>query len=147
MSQIYHIKVVLPNTKYFFDVEFKKDNDNVMWASIEQNQHNKQACVLISFDPIANHLERDNDVATIHALYFNTQCGTIQPIEPKKGTRAMLLGALHTLKYIAQTKKKWPHLKVFHLSDESTYKCSPKFKNEIHTFATDLLTGDQTYYE
>jgi len=147
----FELEVHIPNTDYSFSIE--KDSKHSHYFVLSPRQiAGRRGCVVISFDPLPDaDADEENKFATLQSIYYEDKCAgkkMLRPLDPKKGTRSMILGALHAFKYLAHTKNMWPHLTTFILTDESTYKCAHSFKKiEIETFATDLLTGDQTYYE
>lgn len=137
---------------YRFETLVEEENRHTMWMYIAPRKvpEERKGCVTISFDPRPSRGSLTNGYgrqAVLQSLYFDGRCSAYDdpPLDPKQGTRAMLLGAIHVFRYLV--RHWWPHVTILTMSDQSTYKCKPKFENKIRTFATDLLTGDLTYYE
>ena len=137
---------------YRFDANMTLEEPHLMWLYLAPRRvpEARKGCVTISFDPKPTRRSlRDGEgrAAILQSLYFDGRCSVADdpPLDPKHGTRAMLLGAVHVFRHLVRTW--WPHVTELHLSDESTFKCAPRFGNKIRTYATDLLTGDLTYYE
>ena len=111
-----------------------------------------QKCVFIEFDPDPLPSDESGNTAVIELFCFNANCtkaGT-SPLEPKIGSRSMLLGALYALNHLAQKERRWTHLTKFAMNDESDYTCKLNPLGQdytIRTFSTDLLTQSKTYYE
>lgn len=137
---------------YRFDALIEEEDKHATWLYLAPRKvpEERKGCVTISFDhrPSRQSL-RDGEgrQAVLQSLYFDGRCSAYDdpPLESKQGTRAMLLGALHIFRHLM--KQFWPHVDELVLSDQSTFKCAPKFQNKIRTFVTDLLTGDLMYYE
>jgi len=154
------LKVELPNTDgisfttFTFDILLHQENENVIFMTLGPVPVSAtcQKCVFLEFDPKPDDDDDLGHIAIIQLFCFNEKCtkkGT-QPLEPKNGSRSMLLGAMYALLHLAHKEKRWPHLTKFVLNDESDYKCKltpsgPEYI--INTFATDLLTQDKTYYQ
>lgn len=137
---------------YRFDAKMVQEEPHLMWLYLAPLRvpEERKGCVTISFDPKPTRQSLREDVgkqAILQSLYFDGRCSVADdpPLDPKHGTRAMLSGAVHVFRHLVRTW--WPHVTELHLADESTYKCEPRFGNKIRTYATDLLTGDLTYYE
>lgn len=105
----------------------------------------KRGCVMLVFDPRPG----GDSTIIVQSVKHGQECA-VEGLPRKYGTRAMILGTLNVLKYLAQGLRRYPHLKEIVLEDEATYPCPP-LSNEnggtIRTFATDLLLSRQTYYE
>ena len=153
------LNVSLPNenetfTNFTFDVLLHHINENVMYMTLGPVPVSRtcQKCVFIEFDPSPDKDDDLGHMATIQSYCFNAKCtrsGT-RPLEPKSGSRSMLLGALYALLHLAHKEKRWLHLTTFSLNDESDYKCKLNAAGKeynINTFATDLLTQGTTYYQ
>lgn len=160
-SRSYLIRVHFPRSEggtsqtYRFDAVLEKEDNHTTWLYLAPRRvpEHRIGCVAISFDPSPTQRSMkhgEGAAAILQSLYFDGRCSAIDdpPLDPKTGTRAMLLvlpGAVLAFRHMARLW--WPHIVELHLSDQSTYKCMPQFKNEILTHSTDLLTGDSTYYE
>lgn len=94
------------------------------------------------FDPSP----KGDPAVVISAVAHDAKCSAsgTPPLERKYGTRAMMLGTVHATMFLARSR--WPHLRRFELSDESTFACDA-VSQKVRTFAVDLLLRDDTYYE
>ena len=142
------------NTHFIFDVLIHQANKHTVFMTLGPVPVTSTChkCVFIEFDPFPTQNDDLGHVATIQLFCFSERCGKEKPLEPKRGARSMLLGALYALLHLAHNEQRWPHLNTFSLNDESDYKCKlsnlPAAKQyPINTFATDLLTQNTTYYQ
>jgi hypothetical protein len=127
-----------------FDVEIRNENayTSFMLLAPRRVPHEQRGCVVMMFDPSKG----GDPVVAILTVAHDEACSApdTPPLEKKYGTRAMMLGSVHAMMFLARTR--WPHLASFQLDDESTFPCMPLDK-KVRTFAADLLLQDRTYYD
>lgn len=99
-------------------------------------------CMVFEFDPHSI----DEKMFTIQTVVHDPKCSRVgtPEMEKKYGTRAMMLGAIHCVKELAETR--WPKIIGFALHDQGTYKCQP-LDMHLKTSLSDLFLMDNVYYE
>lgn len=105
----------------------------------------RSGCVMLAYDPRPG----GDSAVIVQSVKHDRECA-LEGLPRKYGTRAMILGSINLLKYLALDLKRYTHLKELVLDDEARYHCPPLSDFEggkIRTFATDLLLSGQTYYE
>lgn len=142
--EVLTLEVSVDQIQYKFDIEIKQDDDHTCYLSLAPRRvpHERRGCVVMCFNPTRGQ----STVVDINAIAHDEKCSAkgTPPLEKKYGTRAMMLGAVHCMMFLASSR--WPHLQSFSLTDESTFFCQPAFK-KVKTFAPDLLLRDKTYYQ
>jgi hypothetical protein len=132
---------------YRFDVEIKQDMGDLCTLAIVPKTpirgHGSRGCVVMDFSRTPG---LGSEEVVISAFMHDEACSGrgMPPLEKKSGSRAMLLGSVHAMMFLA--KKRWPHLEYFTLADEATFLCEPA-SAKVRTCVTDLLLTGKTYYE
>ena len=129
--------------KYMFDLELH-DVDSTLSRLLLAPRRipgKMHGCVVLEWNPNGDSSDGSVHIASI---VYDAQCSENCPLEKKYGTRAMVIGSLQAMMTLARDR--WPFLNSFCLQDSSTFQCPP-LERVVHTFAVDLLVGDETYYE
>ena len=123
-----------------FDVEIWHETDTFVIVSPRTRTKKGHGCVKFVMNL------KYGDRITIDTVAYNSKCtarGT-DDMTKKNGTRSMVIGAMHCVRDLAETR--WPEIKGFELHDEGAYTCPP-LDMELRTTASDILLHDSTYYE
>jgi len=144
------LRVRFKKRSYLFDIQIWHDEDPMLVVLAPRRiPGERNGCVMFQIDKIRGDPQQqvqDSNQIIVARIVHNPKCslpGT-PDLEKKYGTRAMILGALHCVKMLAETR--WRYLTRFALQDESTYKCPP-LDMKVMTSASDLFLQDNTYYE
>jgi hypothetical protein len=126
-------------TKITFDVEIWHETDTFVLVSPRTRTAKGNGCVKFVINP------KYGDRITIDTIAYDSKCAASgSSLSRKSGTRRMVIGAMHCVRDLAETR--WPALRGFELHDQGAYMCPP-LDMELRTTASDLLLQDSTYYE
>ena len=126
--------------KLKFDIEVWHEDVIYVVVAPRRIPGNIEGCVTFVIDN--DYSER----VTMGTFVYHPKCTAIGTADlgKKKDTRSMVLGAMHCIRELAETR--WPQLKGFQLHDEGSYSCAP-LDMELCTTASDILLMDDTFYE
>ena len=125
-------------TRTTFDVEIWHETDTFVLVSPRTRTAKGNGCVKFVINL------KYGDRITIDTIAYDSKCAASGSLSRKSGTRRMVIGAMHCVRDLAETR--WPELRGFELHDQGAYMCPP-LDMELRTTASDLLLQDSTYYE
>lgn len=135
-----------------FDAVLTTDGDVCRFVVAPDRVRHRSAdgCVVLVWTTSDDeYVDADSDdVMMLETLVGDGKCTRegalpMHPMQEKRGTRAMLVGALMVARDIVRAR--FPHVRTLHLQDESTFQCGPGGR-QLRTVWMDVLMGQAPYY-